>query len=343
MCISGIRLSERESSGEFLEGIRLTCQLLGCSGALLGSRRIVLGNGRKLLHADIHLVYRLRLALGVLGNIVHIGNDFGDIGNHGVQALRCCIRDLGTVVQSGFSLAIGESKTIKYFVRNPEAVRYVVFNITGVYSSGIVFKDNTKSYTVRPYIDPTTLGLEFRAEVRTQLNRENIIGLTFTVTNTGSTPYTDVVLTEKELDYEIHKIAVLEPNSGAQSFNIDLNVGGERDLVFFLTALDASGNTHMFEAHLTAKYIDSEGTVPNEPPATGGVTVVDDPNIGSKLDGMLTKTGSALKVWYSILIIVAAVALIAIIALAAVEIYKRKNGGNAKKAPRRRAQEDDED
>ena len=87
----------------------------------------------------------------------------------------------------------------------------------------------------------------------------------------------------------------------------------------------------MFEAHLTAKYIDAEGTVPNEPPATGGVTVVDDPNIGSKLDGMLTKTGSALKVWYSILIIIAAVALIAIIALAAVEIYKRKNGGNAKK------------
>ena len=31
-----------------------------------------------------------------------------------------------------------------------------------------------------------------------------------------------------ELDYEIHKIAVLEPNSGAQSFNIDLNVGGSR-------------------------------------------------------------------------------------------------------------------
>ena len=58
---------------------------------------------------------------------------------------------------------------------------------------------------------------------------------------------------------------------------------------------------------------------------------------------MLTKTGSALKVWYSILIIIAAVALIAIIALAAVEIYKRKNGGNAKKAPRRRAQKDDED
>lgn len=265
--------------------------------------------------------------------------------NNGNQSLNSLTvtDDLGTVVQSGFSLAIGESKTIKYFVRNPEAVRYVVFNITGVYSSGIVFKDNTKSYTVRPYIDPTTLGLEFRAEVRTQLNRENIIGLTFTVTNTGSTPYTDVVLTEKELDYEIHKIAVLEPNSGAQSFNIDLNVGGERDLVFFLTALDASGNTHLFEAHLTAKYIDAEGTVPNEPPATGGVTVVDDPNIGSKLDGMLTKTGSALKVWYSILIIIAAVALIAIIALAAVEIYKRKNGGNAKKAPRRRAQEDDED
>lgn len=128
------------------------------------------------------------------------------------------------------------------------------------------------------------------------------------------------------------RLPVLEPNSGAQSFNIDLNVGGERDLVFFLTALDASGNTHMFEAHLTAKYIDAEGTVPNEPPATGGVTVVDDPNIGSKLDGMLTKTGSALKVWYSILIIIAAVALIAIIALAAVEIYKRKNGRKRKKS-----------
>ncbi len=77
--------------------------------------------------------------------------------NNGNQSLNSLTvtDDLGTVVQSGFSLAIGESKTIKYFVRNPEAVRYVVFNITGVYSSGIVFKDNTKSYTVRPYIDPS--------------------------------------------------------------------------------------------------------------------------------------------------------------------------------------------
>lgn len=264
--------------------------------------------------------------------------------NNGNQSLNSLTvtDDLGAVVQSGFSLAIGESKTIKYFVKNPDAVRYVVFNITGVYSSGIVFKDNTKSYTVHPYIDPTTLGLEFRAEIRTQLNRENIIGLTFSVTNTGSTPYTDVILTEKELDYEIHRIAVLEPNSGAQTFNIDLNVGGERDLAFFLTALDASGNTHTFEAHLTAKYIDADGTVPDEPPVTDGVTVVDDPNIGSKLDGMLTKTGSALKVWYSILIIVAAAALIAIIALAAVEINKRKNGGAPKKPSRRQRKTDDE-
>ena len=77
--------------------------------------------------------------------------------NNGNQSLNSLTvtDDLGTVVQSGFSLAIGESKTIKYFVRNPEAVRYVVFNITGVYSSGIVFKDNTKSYTCLLYTSPS--------------------------------------------------------------------------------------------------------------------------------------------------------------------------------------------
>lgn len=249
---------------------------------------------------------------------------FTNNGNQRLSGLQVT-DELGSRIGSSFSLAIGETRIIEHFIPTPSSIRYVVFSVTGTDATGNSFRDNTNSYTVRPYINPELLGLNFTAQIRTRLDNDNIIGLTFKVVNTGSLDFTDVVLKEQLLDYELHKIERLQPSADGVSFDLDINVGGERELVFILTAVDPAGASHEYEIYITAEYYDPAGAVPDNPPDAGGnVTIVDDYNLGSKLDDLLTKTGESLTKWYRVLSIVAIVAAVAIVALVCIEFTQRR-------------------
>ena len=262
--------------------------------------------------------------------------------NNGNQRLSSLtVKDeLGSTIASGFSLAIGETKIIEYFAPNPDATRYVVFYITGADASSNAFTDNTLSYAVHPYVDPSLLGLDLKVEVRTQLSSENIIGLTFTVTNIGSIDYTNLSLTEQLIEYELYHIEVLRPSAEGIVFNVDVDAGSERELVFTLTAIDASGNPHTREAHVTAAYFDPNGTAPDNPPAKPDISVAEDPQLGSKLDGLLTRTGETLTAWYNVLIVIAIIAVITIIALGVIEIRLRRSGEQRRSDDRQRRNDD---
>ncbi len=232
--------------------------------------------------------------------------------------------DLGSLLASGFSLAIGESRIIEHYVPNPETVRNVVFYITGTYDEGKEFTDNTESYTIRPYINPALLGLKFRAEVRRQLDSQNNIGLTFTVENTGRLPYTSVALSEEQLGYTIHEISELPVSGEPVSFNVDLKIDEPRELVFLLTALDPSGNVHTFDAHINAENIDVDPAIPNVTPSSGGesgTTIVD-----LDLDKQISERGRELSELWKVLRIIFIIMLVIILILAAVEyyLYRRK-------------------
>ncbi len=218
--------------------------------------------------------------------------------NNGSQSLHNLVvkDELGNTLAPAFSLAIGESRIIDHFVPNPDTVRNVSFKITGTYADGKEFKDNTTSYQVFPYIDPDLLGLAFAAEIRKPLDSSNRIYLTFTVQNTGSIPYSNVILTEKELGYNLHEIQTLYPTSDGETFNIDLTIEGPRELVFYLTAVDPSGNTYVKEAHITANYMNNEGAIPNQTPAPGSDTGVSIKNFA--LDDAINERVSQLsKLW----------------------------------------------
>lgn len=259
-----------------------------------------------------------------IGNITPDGVAFTlFLTNNGSQNLSGLTvkDDLGATLASGFSLAIGESRIIEHFVPNPDSVRYVVFSITGTYSSGKEFRDNTQSYPVRPYIDPTSLGLSFHAEVLRQLNSDNHIVLTFTVMNTGRVPYTDVILTEAELGYTLYEIATLPPNSDSVSFNVDLTIDGPREMAFYLTAVDPSGNTYRYDALLNAEYSDLASVIPNATPEpgteqSGGITIVD-----FNIDRQISERGKQLIKWWKKLEIIFFVAVGVIAILGAVEIW----------------------
>lgn len=218
--------------------------------------------------------------------------------------------DLGNVLSSGFSLAIGESKIIEHFVPNPESVRNVVFYITGTYDSDKEFADNTTSYTVRPYINPALLGLRFRAEVRKQLDSDNRIGLEFTVENVGRLPYTNIVLTEEQLGYTLHEIDLLAASSDPVKFNIDLTLDEPRELVFILTALDPSGNTHTFDALVSGQSINVDPAIPNVTPPNGEKTAPELADLN--LDRQISERGRQLQNAWKVLQVIFIVALIII-------------------------------
>ena len=253
--------------------------------------------------------------------------------NNGNQTLKSLVvkDELGnTIYGGGFSLAVGESKTIQAFIPNPSSVRYVVFKITGQDSEGTPFSDNTASYAVRPYIDTSLLGLRFMAHVVSPLNEENRITIEFTLENTGSLSYYDLTLKEDQLDYTLESWEELA-SGHSEMKRIELTLDGERELMFELTAEDSSGNPYVFEAYVTAAYVDGSQLVPYATPdpsggAKPGVDIVpDDSELGAKLDGLITSTGEKLMKWFKVLGIIAAAAAFAMLVLAISEIVIRRN------------------
>lgn len=256
---------------------------------------------------------------------------FTNIGNRLLNGL-VVTDELNNRILGPFNLAFGETKYIEYTVPNPKNVRNVVFKISGTVEGGGAFRDHTEAYAVMPYIDPAALGLDFTVKVRSQLDSSNMIGLTFTITNTGSVDYSKITVIEETLNYELYRADKLTPQDGSAVFDVDLNVGdigtndrGERELAFILTALDASENQHTYSARLNASYYDPQSVIPNVPPDENDPTVVKDPQISAKLDKLITAVGEKMNSWFNILFIVAiTVACITVILLIVETVLRKK-------------------
>lgn len=249
--------------------------------------------------------------------------------NNGNQKLSSLVvtDELGNKINDEpFSLAVGEYKKLEYFVPNPDTVRYVVFNITGVDSNNTEFKDNTSSYVVRPYIDMSLLGLSFTAVTTTSLSEANVLGIEFNLENTGSMDFHNISITEKALDYELYTLETLSVGAKEKA-NVELNIGEVRELVFVLTAEDPSGNTHTHEAYVTADQIDYDALVPHDDPSSGeSIEVVNDESgLGKMLDGLITTTGEKLMSWFRVLGIIAIVTALTMLGLGIAEIVIRRN------------------
>ncbi len=255
--------------------------------------------------------------------------------NNGNQKLSSLVvtDERGSSVSNGsFSLAVGETKVLQYFVSNPSTVRYVVFNIDGKDYNGTDFKDNTSSYVVRPYIDSSLLGLTFTAVTTTSLSEDNVISFEFSFENTGSLDYHNLSVTEKELGYEIYKLESLNVGK-TEKASVTVNIGDLSNLVFILTAEDPSGNTHTHEAYVTAERMNIGEMIPSNDPTNNGGSVdviEDDSELGKKLDGLITDTGTRLMSWFRVLGVIAIIAAVAMIVLGVSEIVIRRNKRNHK-------------
>lgn len=248
-------------------------------------------------------------------------------GNLNLKSLKITDELGNQINEETFSLAVGEYKVFEYFVPDPEEIRNVVFYIRGYDPTGTLFKDNTASYAVRPYIDASKIRLEFSAITASSMNSENVIGIEFNVVNSGELDLYNVSVTEQALGYELKKWSAF-PAGTNDKVQLDINIGSVRDLVFVLTAEDSSGNVYTYEAHVSADNIDVSSMIPYKDPSKGdstGIGVISDDGLGSRLDGLITKTGEKLQKWFRILGIVAGSAALLMLGLAVAEIVIRRN------------------
>lgn len=230
-------------------------------------------------------------------------------GNQKINAIKI-VDELGNrITESTFSLAVGESKSIPCTISN-KTERYVVFTITGVDASGEEFFDKTESKTVRRYIDPASLGMEFGVEVLEPLNANGTIKVQFKINNTGSVNYSSLTISEAEAG-ELYRQEELSP--GVHPIEQTVYVGAPRDLVFTLDVVDPVGNPYSYTAHITANHIAVEG-MPDMTPGADFAQQIE--SLGMKVGSTVSNT---LMVILIVLFILTAIAAAALIALSALE------------------------
>ena len=232
-----------------------------------------------------------------------------NVGNQRISNIKIK-DDAGVTVGSSFQLAIGESKTVTHTVPTTEA-RNVVFYIEGTDGVGQQYSDKTPAYTVREYIDPALIGINFSATVVETLNSAGSITVAFTVENTGSLVMQNMVLSESEYG-EVYRLEQFAP--GVESINQKVNVGEPRDLTFTLEIADPSGNVYSYTAYIMADYVGTAvpAPTPNMEPDTDLVA-----EVGSSIS-------SALRTVLIVLAVLTVIAGIILIVLSSLEKKERQ-------------------
>ncbi len=233
-------------------------------------------------------------------------------GNQKISKIKIT-DELGNAVTSdAFALAIGESTSFSYTVPT-DGERNVVFYINGQDATGTAYSDHTETYTVRKYIDPSLIGISFRAEVSQPLDASGSISINFYVENNGSLEMRNLVLSEAEYGvlYQLGSVP-----QGTQTINQRMNAGTPRDLSFTLTIEDPSGNLYTYNAYITAGYVgvESEATPVPDVEVQGGDLV-------SEVGGSIS---SALRTVLIVLVVLTVIAGVALMMLTSLEKEERK-------------------
>jgi hypothetical protein len=228
-----------------------------------------------------------------------------DIENNGNQTIsKISITDeLGNKVnEEAFVLTVGEKKSLTYTVLTEET-RNVRFTIKGVDGTRQPYEDNTKKFEVRPYIDPNLIGLSFGAFSVRALEPDGTMRVRFHLNNTGSVPMRNLTIREIELG----ELKVIEELPiGESDFEMELNIGEPRPLVFTLDAADPVGNPYTFTSNLNAAYLNIDNAPVSSPLLPGSVTEKD--NSGRKA-GSVSSTLLTLFIIIAVLTAAAGAAL----------------------------------
>ncbi|MDO5112276.1 MAG: hypothetical protein Q4E65_08225 [Clostridia bacterium] len=241
-------------------------------------------------------------------------------GNQKISKIKIKDEQGDSVNNDTFALSVGESRTITYLVPN-QAERNVVFYLTGTDATGEPYTDNTSTYTVHRYVDPSQVGLDLTAAVTETLNAQGSIKIRFQVNNTGSLPLSNLVLSEAELG-EIRRQESVPV--GETVLEETINVGAPRDLIFTVNVQDDARNDYTYTANVTAALV---GVEPQQQTQTGTNPIDDIGTIGTQIGSSVS---DALTVALVILAVLCVLSAAALITLTVLERKKREEAAHRK-------------
>jgi uncharacterized repeat protein (TIGR01451 family) len=247
--------------------------------------------------------------------------------NTGNQKLRrITVKDEldNSVTEESISLAVGEGTRLTYKVQTEEE-RYVAFTVTAATDSGETYENTTESYVVRKFIDPSLLGVDFKAEVLEPLNAAGSIKVKFTFVNTGTLVMKDLVLNEQTAQ-ELYRLSELP--AGEQSTEQTIYVGEPRDLVFTLNLTDPAGTPYTYTANIKAAYLGDGFLATAATPEP-----IDETSSDALGSGVGSSVRTALK---TALLVLGILTLVAGIALIVLTVLERKERERIARAKRRR-------
>lgn len=241
-------------------------------------------------------------------------------GNQKISKIKIKDEQGNSVNSDTFALSVGESRTVTYLVPN-ETERNVVFYITGTDAMGEPYTDNTSTYTVHRYVDPSQVGLELTASVTETLNAQGSIKIRFQINNTGSLPLSNLVLSEAELG-EIRRQESVP--IGETVLEETVNVGAPRDLIFTVNVQDDARNDYTYTANVTAAVV---GVEPQQQAQTGTNPIDDIGAIGTQIGSSVS---DALTVALVVLAVLCVLSAAALITLTVLEKKKRAEAAHRK-------------
>ncbi|MBQ6703842.1 MAG: hypothetical protein IJN08_03410, partial [Clostridia bacterium] len=258
-------------------------------------------------------------------------------GNQRISGIVITDDQGNRVNPEAFALAVGESRQLTYNVLT-DAERYVVFNLSGETASGDDYEDNTKSYVVRKYIDPSLLGIQLTASVTETLNSAGSVEIQFDINNTGTMEMKDLIISEVTVEIaedgteqqklnELYRTETVP--TGTFSTPVTLYVGQPRDLVFLVEMKDPAGNPYTYNTYITAEYL-GVGDVEETPVAQQNAINTLGASVGDSISRALT---IAMIVLGALVVI----SIIAMIILSALEKKQRREAARRRAARERRA------
>ncbi len=241
-------------------------------------------------------------------------------GNQKISKIKIKDEQDNSVNSDTFALSVGESRTITYLVPN-ETERNVVFYLTGTDAMGEPYTDNTSTYTVHRYVDPSQVGLDLTAAVVETLNAQGSIKIRFQINNTGSLPLSNLVLSEAELG-EIRRQESVP--IGETVLEETINVGAPRDLIFTVNVQDDAHNDYTYTANVTAALVGVEPQQQAQP----GVNPIDE--IGTIGTQIGSSVSDALTVALVVLAVLCVLSAAALVTLTILEKKKREEAAHRK-------------
>ncbi|MDL2258068.1 hypothetical protein LJC42_02780 [Eubacteriales bacterium OttesenSCG-928-K08] len=228
-------------------------------------------------------------------------------GNQAINNLTITDDQANKVTQSPISVAPGATQTVTYAVQS-DAARNVTFNLKGTDALNQPYEDNTTSFEVRPYVDPSNVTLSLLARSVEALSQTGHMKVRFEVQNDSSVDITGVTIVEEQLGAIITRDILPR---GQTIYEEEIYVGDPRELKFTLQVSDPSGAEHSYTASITAAHMELATPTPD------GSLVQEDGKGG----------GSVLT---TVLVVLASLLALAGIALLALSVYEKKRNAGAK-------------